>query len=85
MIRLETQTSRLLWMTANLLNNVVEAAWTNDISSPARLDLHRIGTDAHLAHRDILDPLGRCGVSVEPQADFDIEAALDEANRGQNS
>jgi hypothetical protein len=75
----ETQISRLLRKTANLLNSVAEAAWGNDIPSPARWDLHRIGTDAYLAHRDILEVLGRHGVSVEPQADFNIAAALDEA------
>jgi len=75
----ETQTSRLLRKTANLLNSVAEAAWTNDTPSPARWDLHRIGTEAYLAQRDILDMLGLPGVMAEPQADFDIAAALDEA------
>jgi hypothetical protein len=79
MIRPETQSSRLLMMTANLLINVAEAAWTNNMPSPARWDLHRIGTDAYLAHRGILEVLGRHGVSVEPQADLNIAAALDEA------
>jgi hypothetical protein len=79
MIRPETQSSRLLMMTATLLINVAEAAWTNNMPSPARWDLHRIGTDAYLAHREILEVLGRHGVSVEPQADLNIAAALDEA------
>src|SRR5450756_2728372 len=79
MIRPETQTSRLLRKTANLLNSVAEAAWTSDISSPAKWELHRIGTEAYLAQRDILDMLGLPGVIAEPQVDFDISAALDEA------
>jgi len=79
MIRPETQTRRLLRKTANLLNSVAEAAWTSDISSPAKWELHRIGTEAYLAQRDILDMLGLPGVIAERQADFDISAALDEA------
>jgi hypothetical protein len=54
MISLETQANRLLRKTASLLNSVAEAAWTNDTPSPARWDLHRIGTAAYLARRDIL-------------------------------
>jgi len=79
MISPETQTSRLLWKTANLLNSVAEAAWAADATSPIKWDLHRIGTEAYLAQRDILDMLGQPGVIAEPQADFDIAAALDEA------
>jgi len=79
MISRETQTSRLLRKTANLLNSVAEAAWTSDIPSPAKWDLHRIGTEAYLAQRDILTMLGQPGVIAERQADFDIAAALDEA------
>ena len=79
MINPETPTGRLLGKTANLLHSVVEAAWTNDIPSPAKWDLHRIGTDAYLAQRDILVLLGLPGVMAEPQADFDIAAVLDEA------
>ena len=75
----EAQTSRLLMQTANLLNAVAEAAWTNDIPSPARWELHRIGTEAYLAQRDILHMLGQPGAIAEPQADLDITAALDEA------
>lgn len=79
MINCETQTSRVLRKTANLLNSVAEAAWTNDIPSPAKWDLHRIGTEAYLAQRDILVLLGLPGVMAEPQADLDIAAVLDEA------
>jgi hypothetical protein len=79
MISCETQTSRVLRKTANLLNSVAEAAWTNDIPSPAKWDLHRIGADAYLAQRDILVLLGLPGVMAKPQADFDIAAVLDEA------
>ena len=82
MISCETQTSRVLRKTANLLNSVAEAAWTNDIPSPAKWDLHRIGTDAYLVQRDILALLGLPGVLAEPQADFDIAAVLDEAAQG---
>lgn len=79
MLSTETQTSRLLRKTANLLNSVAEAAWTNDIPSPAKWDLHRIGTEAYLVQRDILDILGQPGALAEPQADFNIAAALGEA------
>ena len=78
MISCETQTSRVLRKTANLLNSVAEAAWTNDIPSPAKWDLHRVGTDAYLAQRDILVLLGLPGVMAEPQTGFDIAAVLDE-------
>ena len=78
MISCETQTSRVLRKTANLLNSVAEAAWTSDIPSPAKWELHRIGTEAYLAQRDILVLLGLPGVMAEPQADFDIAAVLDE-------
>jgi hypothetical protein len=79
MISPETQTSQLLRKTANLLNSVAEAAWAADATSPIKWDLHRIGTEAYLAQRDILDMLGLPGVIAEPQADFDISDALDEA------
>lgn len=79
MISPETQVLRLLRKTANLLNCVAEAAWAADTRPLARWDLHRIGTDAYLAQRDILDMLGQPGVVAAPQADFDISAALDEA------
>ncbi len=79
MISRETQTRRLLRKTANLLNSVAEAAWTTQTPSSARWDLHRIGTEAYLAQRDILDLLSLPGEVAEPQADFDIAAALDEA------
>jgi hypothetical protein len=79
MISPETQTSRLLRKAANLLNSVAEAAWTNNLPSPAKWDLHRIGTEAYLAQRDILALLGLPAVVTKPQADFDIAAALDEA------
>ena len=79
MISPETQTSRLLRKTANLLNSVAEAAWAADATSPIKWDLHPIGTEAYLAQRDILDMLGLPGVIPEPQADFDISDALDEA------
>lgn len=39
MISPETQTSRLLRKTANLLNSVAEAAWTADATSPTKWDL----------------------------------------------
>ena len=81
MIRPETQTSRLLRKTADLLNSIAEAAWTSDIPSPAKWELHRIGTEAYLAQRDILDMLGLPGVVAERQADLDISAALDQAVR----
>jgi hypothetical protein len=79
MISCETQASRVLRKTANLLNSVAETAWTSDIPSPAKRELHRIGTEAYLAQRDILVLLGLPGVMAEPQADLDIAAALDEA------
>lgn len=79
MISPESHTGRLLSKTATLLNSVAEAAWTTHASSPARWELHRIGTEAYLAQRDILDLLGLPGVMPEPQADFDIAVALDEA------
>ncbi len=78
MINSETPTGRLLRKAANLLNSVAEAAWTNDIQAPARWDLHRIGTEAHLAQRDILDMLGQPGALAEPLADFDILTALEQ-------
>jgi hypothetical protein len=79
MISRETQTSRLLRKTANLLNSVAEAAWTSDIPSPAKWDLHRIGTEAYLAQRDILDALGQGAAQTEPLPGNDIAAALEEA------
>jgi len=79
MIRPEAQDSRLLRKAANLLNSVAEAAWTNDIPFPAKWDLHRIGTEAYLAQREILDMLGLPGVIAVSQADFDIATALDQA------
>jgi len=79
MINCETQTSRELRKTANLPNSVAEAAWTNDIPSPAKWELHRIGTEAYLVQLDILEMLGRPVVLAESQADFDIAAVLDEA------
>jgi hypothetical protein len=79
MISPETHTRQLLRKTANLLNSVAEAAWAADATSPIKWELHRIGTEAYLAQRDILDMLGQPGVIAEPQADFDITAALDEA------
>ena len=79
MISPETETGRLLRSTANLLNSVAEAAWANSIRSPAKWDLHRIGTEAYLAQRDILDVLGLPAVMAEPQADFDIAVALEQA------
>ena len=77
----ETQTGRLLRRVAHLLNSVAEAAWAADAASPVRWDLHRIGTEAYLAQSDILDMLGQPGALAEPQADFDIAAALDEATQ----
>jgi hypothetical protein len=81
MISPETQTSRLLRKAASLLNSVAEAAWAVDAASPTKWDLHRIGTEAYLAQRDILDLLGLPGVMAGPQADFDIAVALDEATQ----
>lgn len=79
MISPETHTGRLLSDTANLLNAVAEAAWTNDTPSPARWQLHRIGTEAYLAQRDIPDLLGLPGLMAEPHADLDIAVALEQA------
>ena len=79
MISPEAQIFRLLSKSAHLLNSVAEAAWTNDIPSPARWDLHRLGTDAYLAQRHILDALGRGAVPAEPMPVADIAAALEEA------
>jgi hypothetical protein len=79
MISLETQTSRLLRKSANLLDSVAEAAWTSDIPSPARWDLHRVGTEAYLAQREILDALGQGAEACETLPDTDIAAALEEA------
>lgn len=79
MIRTEARDSRLLRKTADLLNSVAEAAWTSGIPSPAKWDLHRIGTEAYLAQREILDMLGLPGVIAVPQVDFDIATALDQA------
>jgi hypothetical protein len=79
MINPETPTGRLLRKAANLLHSVVEAAWTNEIPSPAKWDLHRIGTEAYLVQRDILDALGQ---GAEPTALLpgnDIAAALEQA------
>jgi len=79
MISPETQTSRLLRKTANLLSSVAEAAWINDIPPPAKWDLHRVGTEAFLAQRDILDALGQCAEPCEALPGVDIAAALEEA------
>jgi hypothetical protein len=79
MISPETQTSRLLRETANLLNSVAEAAWTNDIPSPARWDLHRIGTEAYLAQRDILHALGQSAAPTAALPGIDVAAALEQA------
>ena len=79
MINSETQTVRLLRKTANLLNSVAEAAWTNDIPSPASWDLHRVGTEAYLARRDILDALGQGAEPCETLSGIDIAATLQEA------
>ena len=81
MISPETQTSRLLRKTANLLNSVAEAAWTNDTPLPARWDLHRIGTEAYLAQRDILHALGQRAEPSETLPGNDVAAALEEAAR----
>jgi hypothetical protein len=64
---------------ANLLHSVVEAAWTNDIPSPAKWDLHRIGTEAHLVQRDILDALGEGAEPTELLPGNDIAVALEQA------
>ena len=79
MISSETETGRLLRKAANLLHSVVEAAWTNDIPSPARWDLHRIGTEAHLVQRDILDALGEGAEPTELLPGNDIAAVLEQA------
>jgi hypothetical protein len=75
----EMQTGRLLRKTAVLLNSVAEAAWTNDTPSPARWDLHRIGTAAYLAQRDILVTLSQGEVPAAPLLGVDIAGALEEA------
>ena len=75
----EMQTGRLLRKTAVLLNSVAEAAWTNDTPSPARWDLHRIGTAAYLAQREILVTLSQGEVPTEPLLCVDIAGALEEA------
>ena len=79
MISSETETGRLLRKAANLLHSVVEAAWTNDIPSPAKWDLHRIGTEAHLVQRDILDALGEGAEPTELLPGNDIAVALEQA------
>jgi hypothetical protein len=79
MINPETPTGRLLRQAANLLHSIVEAAWTNDIPSPAKWDLHRIGTEAYLVQRDILDALGEGAEPTEPLPGNDIAAALEQA------
>jgi len=85
MISSETETGRLLREATNLPHSVVveaavvEAAWTNEIPSPAKWDLHRIGTEAHLVQRDNLEALGQ---GAEPTALLpgnDIAAALEQA------
>jgi len=79
MINPETPTGRLLRKAANLLHSVVEAAWTNDIPSPAKWDLHRIGTEAYLVQRDILDALGQGAEPTPPLPGIEIPAALEQA------
>ena len=79
MINPETPTGRLLREAANLLHSVVEAALTNDIPSPAKWDLHRIGTEAYLVQRDILDALGQGAEPTELLPGNDIAAALEQA------
>jgi len=79
MISSETETGRLLRKAANLLHSVVEAAWTNDIPSPAKWDLHRIGTEVYLVQRDILDALGQVAEPTEPLPGNDIAAVLEQA------
>jgi hypothetical protein len=79
MINPETPTGRLLRKAANLLNSVAEAAWTNDIQTPAKWDLHRIGTGAYLVQRDILDALGEGAGPTELLLGNDIAAALEQA------
>ena len=77
----ETQTGRLLRRVAHLLNSVAKAAWAADAASPVKCDLHRIGSAAYLAQRDILDMLGQPELSAEPEAGLDVVAALGEAAR----
>ena len=79
MINSETETGRLLRKAANLLLSVVEAAWTNEIPSPAKWDLHRIGTEAYLVQRDILDTLGEGAELTALLPGNDIAAALEQA------
>jgi hypothetical protein len=79
MIKPETPTGQLLRKAANQLHSVVEAAWTNDIPSPAKWDLHRIGTEAYLVQRDILDALGERAEPTELLPGNDIAAALEQA------
>jgi len=79
MISHETWTSRLLRETAHLLNFVAEAAWTNDSPPPVRWELHRIGTDAHLAQRDILNALGREALAAGLVLGIDTPDAIEEA------
>ena len=79
MIDPETHTGQLLMKTANLLNSVAEAAWTNDIPAPAKWGLHRIGTEAYVLQRDILDALGQDAEPTEPLPGSDIAAALEQA------
>ena len=77
----ETQTGRLRRRVAHLLNSVAKAAWAADAASPVKCDLHRIGSAAYLAQRDILDMLGQPELSAEPEAGLDVAAALGEAAR----
>jgi hypothetical protein len=79
MIKPETPTGRLLREAANLLHSVVEAAWTNDIPSPTKWDLHRIGTEAYMVQRDILDALGEGAEPAELLPGNDIAAVLEQA------
>ena len=71
MISPETQSSPLLRKTANLLKSVAEASSTSDTQPLATWSIHRIGTGAHLGQRNILDMLGRPGVTAKAQADLD--------------
>ena len=79
MISPETEASRVLRKAADLLNSVAEAAWTNDIPSPARWELHRIGTEAYLAQRDILNAVGQSAEPTETLPGIGIAAALEQA------
>jgi hypothetical protein len=79
MIKPETLTGQLLRKAANQLHSVVEAAWTNDIPSPGKWDLHRIGTETYLVQRDILDALGEDAEPTELLPGNDIAAALEQA------